>query len=522
MSSRTRQLSSVTAALGLALFAYVVVANAWLSEDVWITLRTVDNFVRGYGLTWNASERVQVYTHPLWALLLSIPYGIFMEGYFTTVAVSLALSFAVIVLAWRAWRREPWRVLALGALFVSSKAFVDYSTSGLENPLTHLFAALFFLRLFAKERDARPEKSLGWFIAVASLAYVNRSDTILAYAPALLWLSWRARRDGKWRLARTWLLGTLPASAWTLFAVVYYGFPVPNTAFAKLAGGHYHAPFFHRHSLAYFANSLRWDPMTLPVIAAGVLVGATFALRRRSGALGSVVAGISLLLIYSVRIGGDYMSGRLFALPFLAATLLLVSVLPDRVLVGSAAVVFVTSLFGPRTPTLRRFEPSFMDRDPTAIIDDHALHEHAALREVVRRKDYTIGRARQFEFHARSHGIVWGATGYHGFQNGPMLRTIDNLALSDALLARLPTRDPDRLWGRGHLVRDVPEGYIASVEMAENRIADPSLHAYYDKLLVIITGPLFTLERAKTIWEMNTGKYAHLVTEYEERRHARR
>ena len=50
----------------LTLIAFVLVNTAWLSEDIYITLRVVDNFVNGYGLTWNVAERVQAYTHPLW------------------------------------------------------------------------------------------------------------------------------------------------------------------------------------------------------------------------------------------------------------------------------------------------------------------------------------------------------------------------------------------------------------------------------------------------------------------------
>jgi hypothetical protein len=43
----------------LAAFAALVVRNAWLSDDAYITFRTVDNFIHGYGLTWNVAERVQ-------------------------------------------------------------------------------------------------------------------------------------------------------------------------------------------------------------------------------------------------------------------------------------------------------------------------------------------------------------------------------------------------------------------------------------------------------------------------------
>src|SRR3954470_21478862 len=57
----------------LALFAAILHA-AWLCEDAFITLRSVDNWVNGYGLRWNIAERVQSYTHPLWLLCLTPVY----------------------------------------------------------------------------------------------------------------------------------------------------------------------------------------------------------------------------------------------------------------------------------------------------------------------------------------------------------------------------------------------------------------------------------------------------------------
>ena len=61
--------------------------SAWIQDDAFITLRTVDNFVEGYGLRWNPAERVQSYTHPLWMFLLSGLYFFTREAYFTTLAL---------------------------------------------------------------------------------------------------------------------------------------------------------------------------------------------------------------------------------------------------------------------------------------------------------------------------------------------------------------------------------------------------------------------------------------------------
>jgi arabinofuranosyltransferase len=458
---------------------------------------------------------VQVYTHPLWMFLLCGTYGLTREAFFTTIALSMVCTLAVLVVAWRRWQATPHKVLALALLLVASKAFTDFSTSGLENPMTHLIATTFFVVLLDAETKGFTSRRLLALIAIASLGYVNRADTILASAPALVWMTWRERKRGR-RLVGPWALGLLPAIAWTAFSIIYYGFPFPNTAYAKLAGGHYHAPFFHPNGLAYFVNSLRWDPLTLPVIAAGFSFGA-IRFKTRPFLL-PVLAGVALLLAYVLRIGGDYMSGRFFALPFLLSALVLVELLPSRSPLPALALTTVIAgvgLCGPRSP-LRRVTMEMRERDATMIMDDRAYHRLGALDRVLGDGDLLIGHARLATYHP-TQAEVWGATGYFGFLRGPGWRTIDNLALSDPLLARLPARDPERGWGRGHLFRAVPAGYIASVSTAENRIVDPSLHEYYDKLLIVTTGPIFTMERFRTIWRMNTGAYAGLIEQYVQR-----
>jgi hypothetical protein len=78
----------------LALFGLVVVRTAWLSDDAFITLRTVDILVNGYGPRWNVAERVQAYTHPLWMMTLALPCAVTREQYVTTLLLSLSCAFA--------------------------------------------------------------------------------------------------------------------------------------------------------------------------------------------------------------------------------------------------------------------------------------------------------------------------------------------------------------------------------------------------------------------------------------------
>ena len=83
-------------AIGLVFPAitWLVLSHAWFTDDAYFSFRSVDNFVSGYGLTWNVQERVQGYTHPLWVLLLSLFYFFTHEIYLTTIFISLALTLA--------------------------------------------------------------------------------------------------------------------------------------------------------------------------------------------------------------------------------------------------------------------------------------------------------------------------------------------------------------------------------------------------------------------------------------------
>ena len=123
-----------------ALAAWAYVRTAAVTEDAFITFRVIDNALHGYGLVWNTGERVQVYTHPLWALVLLAFTAITGDIFHTALALSLALTLVCVALVarnaagrWTAF----WAVLAL----LLSEAFVEYSSAALENALAHALVA---------------------------------------------------------------------------------------------------------------------------------------------------------------------------------------------------------------------------------------------------------------------------------------------------------------------------------------------------------------------------------------------
>jgi arabinofuranosyltransferase len=162
--------------------AAALLCTAWLADDCFFTLRTVEQLLAGRGPRWNAFERVQAYTHPLWMLLLSGAIGLTREYYFTTLAVGLLVTGAAVV--WLV-RLAPTASARIGALVLlcASRAFVDYSTSGLENPLSHLCGAA---ALWVALRG--PDGPRGVLLAslVTALAALNRLDAVLLFSPLVV------------------------------------------------------------------------------------------------------------------------------------------------------------------------------------------------------------------------------------------------------------------------------------------------------------------------------------------------
>ena len=153
-----------------------IVNRAWVSDDSYITFRVVDNFLNGYGLTWNVNERVQVFTHPLWVFSLSAMRVAINNTYIASIVTGITLSTVTMVMFAVSERRNKGLILGL-ILLGFSNAFVDYSTSGLENPLSHLFLLLFvvyFLRISEKPSVVMGDKNLFLLSLLACLGTLTR------------------------------------------------------------------------------------------------------------------------------------------------------------------------------------------------------------------------------------------------------------------------------------------------------------------------------------------------------------
>lgn len=494
------------------LFAVVLIRTAWLSDDAYITLRTVDNIAHGYGPVWNVHERVQAFTHPLWMLLLSTVYFFTREAFYSTILFSVAISVGAAFVLGFGVARTRWTGLLAILAFLLAKAPVDFSTSGLENPLTHLLLLVFLAVYFRREHSLRTMALLAF---VAALGVLNRADTMLLFAPALVALWWRLPRKPA---ALAVVIGFLPLILWELFAVFYYGFPLPNTAYAKLSTG-IDAGLLAEQGLVYLLNAGQWQTFTPFIILLGMIVGVA---GRRRGLLPIALA-VVLYVLYVVRVGGDFMTGRFLSAPFILSLAVLsrFDYSPARLhRLAAAVLVLAVGLFSPGCPL---FATADFGRGPesrlwqSGISDERAAYYQQTGLLVQDADPPTPDHPWAGEgLRVREAGdtVIWRAgTGLLSFFAGPRAIIVDKHALSDALLARLPTRQPYR-WRIGHFHRLAPRGYLEGLRRGVNLIENDSLRQYADRLNRIISGSLADPRRLAEIFKFNTGAWDHLVVAY--------
>lgn len=516
----TGRLSGATAlkAAALVVCALVLLRHAWISDDAFITLRTVRNLMEGEGLRWNLNERVQGFTHPLWMFSLAAVYSLTHEPMAAGLLLSLGLSLVTLYLVAFRLRLPAPAVLLVMAGLVASKSFVDYSTSGLENPLTHLlFVLLVAEHMRGHEAGCDPQadsrRRAFRVTLLAGLLALNRLDTMLVSLPFLLSAYWRLH-DTFRGAGKTLVVGFAPLLLWQIFAVIYYGFPFPNTAYAKLAAGIPSSALWLQ-GLGYHLSQIAFDPTSLLVIACA-LVLLVLQRERRLYPLGF---GIVLYLVYIVRIGGDFMAGRYFALPLLASALLLALLLREQLAQKSAtaylpaAVLTAAGLLLTVHPTLGANVEyglaigaiSKAPWDERGVGDERAFYVGNSALMRMRRGGDIPNDERKKQGQAIAANQVWSTgsqLGVLSFFAPPTAIILDGYGLTDALIARLPALDKKN-WRVGHFWRDVPAGYGESISQERNLIADENVAHLYDRVKLVVSGPIWTWARWKEIVRLN-------------------
>jgi arabinofuranosyltransferase len=482
-----------------ALVAWAYVRTAAVTEDAFITFRVVDNALNGYGLVWNVGERVQVFTHPLWALLLVAFSSVSGNIFHTALALSLVLTIICAALIARN-SAGLWTALWAVTALLLSEAFVEYSSASLENALAHaLVAAL----VFAWARFAVESGRRAWVVALfAGLLVITRHDFAVLVGPATIALLLRARGRDLWLAL---VAASLPLVLWSIFSLVYYGSLWPNSAYAKLNNGMSVAESF-RAAEPYFRDLIQHDAVTALVIAVAAIRG----LLQGSWRMRPLAFGLVLYVLYLGSAGGDYMGGRLFSTPFVMAVAMLTLNVRLRWWWNAQVWILVTLVLGShRGWIVKDVHPH---AEPRPMSQHSWMYPYTGWRAETRRADFSNmpWGEQGLKARAEKHEVVAKcAVGLYGFSAGPGVHIVDPLAIGDGFLSRLPSKKPSY---PGHFERAFPEGYVETVTLGKNALRDPSLRVLYEKIRLVETGPLFDSARLNAIWALNTGAAKELTT----------
>ncbi|MFL5806816.1 MAG: hypothetical protein ACJ8CR_34450, partial [Roseiflexaceae bacterium] len=285
-----------TAAVIVLLLGALVVApqvlGTWMLDDAYISFRYARNALAGYGFVFNPGERVEGYTNFLWTALFVPLLGIGLDPALAAQALMLLLALAIAALTWFGARRLAGTTAATGALALlsTSAPFVLYAArgSGMETALFTLLALAAALVYLAGDRrpttdDRRPTTGgqnkeqrtknkepqnrrtenqepgnvtpsphhpvtpsprhpvtrssfLGLLLALAAM---TRPEGVLIAGVCGLHLLATPSRAGSiaWRRLFGLALGFLVIfGPYYLWRLSYYGYPLPNTFYAKVGG----------------------------------------------------------------------------------------------------------------------------------------------------------------------------------------------------------------------------------------------------------------------------------------------
>ena len=321
----------------------------WMSDDGLIVLRTVRNLLAGNGPVFNVGERVETNTSTLWQYLIYL-VSLVSDARLEIIALYLALTLSCLAMfvgvLGSAHLFQARLVLPAGAIvYFALPPARDFFTSGLEWGLAIFWLAVTWALLTYWATTAVTVRWITYVLAFwAGLSWLVRPELALYGAVIGLVLLFQPAAPRRHVVLQRLLIvvagATLPA-AYEVFRMGYYGLLVPHTAVAKSA-----ADAAWAEGWAYLWDLVSPYWLYVPVVlclVAGLLIARLWRNHQMAmdgpscgpvpartrpwvPAVIMLVCGL-LHLVYVLRVGGDFMHGRMLLLP-LFALLLPVFVVP--------------------------------------------------------------------------------------------------------------------------------------------------------------------------------------------------
>ncbi len=484
-------------------YVLLCLRDAWIADDAYITLRSARNWVEHFEPNFNLGIRAQAFTSEAWHAVLAVVYGVIPHGYLALLGASLAVATATTaLLLWRVIPRDRGiaPIVLLGSLLLSSRSYVDYSTSGMENALLHLMVVVLYL-FWAQPHDPNDAASSRIWSRNILLTSIGLVMTRLDHAPLALPFAWAAIAGlwphlKRWPLCRCLLLYGSPFLLWKAFSIVYYGSLLPNSALSKLSHGQPTGEMLAQ-GLGYFYSSIFLDPVLMIALGVAVVVG-WFSPRGRSRKLAIAIV---LQMAICIWVGGDFMAGRFLTASFVLATIVIAreAALTRGPTLGqlvAAVAVVGLSLLGTRPVWTSSLEGSRRPFDARGIVDEaSAWSLQTGLWNVNRDFFLPVGHRRETAARLQGPGPYFGdSLGIETFYGDENARVFDAVALVDPLLSRMPSvREP--WWRIGHFTRMVPKDHAWFLVGKRKDYSIPELGPLAERVRNVTTGPFWDRRR---------------------------
>jgi arabinofuranosyltransferase len=305
----------------------------WIPDDAFICFRYAANLADGAGPVFNAGDRVEGASNPLWTVLLGLLSAAGLETVRTAVVLSLLCAVCSVVLAWKLFEitlspargkpgdpetiqgEERHRFLGLRTVLtlglIASLPMVFYASSGLE---TH--AELMFLLLGSlyhlKARADNNQKNL-WISQFAFLSVaLLRPEGILFLLLGAGFIVAGGRNAGGIR--KRWPVLLIPLVLFVLallLKAMYYDSFVPNTYLAKPGASLvYLTPLWR--GLTYLVRFFLVSGLVLMLPFCAI----AFSENKRRYSFMFLSAVVLVQLGFIVLVGGDVLRFDRFAVPF--------------------------------------------------------------------------------------------------------------------------------------------------------------------------------------------------------------
>lgn len=322
MTFRAGQITLFLWTLLCIAFVFVLAASSlYISDDTFIAFRYAKNWYQYGALTWNPGlEMVDGFTSFLHVAILYVGYKLGLEALDVqsyTAILSIIIIFAVFVRMCGVLHvKRPLIFLGIASLALY-KPIAWYASAGFETlQYTSLLGMLIlYYSLWLKYSD----KNRYGYAACALLCILNfmRPETFAYTALMLGWMLVHKVKSRALDLAFIIWVGVygISALAYLGLRTLTYGYPVPNTYFAKNAGGRIGRIL---NGADYFADSLLWGG------GAMVVASLVFVIRRPADkpVMFLSLFSIGFVLLFTVA-GGDNHHGFRFFVPVMPYLILL-------------------------------------------------------------------------------------------------------------------------------------------------------------------------------------------------------